>query len=39
MKLKRIYLVIDCVSKDARELETKFRKTLITYRFLVGNDI
>jgi integrase len=39
MKLKHIDLIADCVNQDAREVQTKFSKTFITYFFPVGDEI
>jgi integrase len=37
LKLKHIDLVDGCVPQDAREVETKFSKTFVTYFFPVGD--
>ncbi len=39
MKLKHVDLVANSVFQDAREVNTKFSKTFITYFFPVGDDI
>jgi integrase len=39
MKLKHIDLIANCVNQDAREVQTKFSKTFITYFFPVGDEI
>ena len=39
MKLKHIDLVVGYVDQDAREVKTKFSKTLRTYFFPVGDDL
>ena len=38
LKLKHIDLVGGCVHQDAREVQTKFSKTFVTYFFPVGNE-
>lgn len=39
MKLKHINLVTNNVNQDAREVNTKFRKTFNTFFFPVGNEV
>ncbi len=39
MKLKHVNMIDACVSQDAREVKTKFRKTFSTFFFPVGNEI
>ncbi|MGB0115753.1 MAG: site-specific integrase [Terriglobales bacterium] len=39
MKLKHVDLTANCVHQDAREVQTKFRKTFTTYFFPVGDQI
>ena len=39
MKLKHIDLIASCVYQDAREVQTKCRKTFTTYFFPVGNEV
>jgi integrase len=39
MKLKHVDLSVDSVNQDAREVNTKFSKTFITYFFPVGDEI
>lgn len=39
MKLKHVDLIEGCVNQDAREVQTKFSKTFITYFFPVGEEI
>jgi integrase len=39
MKLKHIDLIANSVNQDAREVNTKFRKTFITFFFPVGDEI
>ena len=39
MKLKHVDLVAECVYQDAREVDTKFSKTFITYFFPVGDEV
>ncbi|MCU1303594.1 MAG: site-specific integrase [Candidatus Sulfotelmatobacter sp.] len=39
MKLKHIDLSADCVYQDAREVNTKFSKTFMTFFFPVGDEI
>lgn len=39
LKLKHVDLNAGCVNQDAREVETKFSKTFITYFFPVGEGI
>jgi integrase len=39
MKLKHIDLIENVVNQDAREVQTKFSKTFITYFFPMGNEI
>jgi integrase len=39
IKLKHIDLTANCVHQDAREVQTKFRKTFTTYFFPVGDEI
>ena len=39
MKLKHVDLAAGCVHQDAREVETKFSKTFITYFFPVGEEV
>lgn len=39
IKLKHIDLIKHCVHQDAREVETKFSKTFVTYFFPVGDEI
>jgi integrase len=38
LKLKHVDLVDGCVHQDAREVETKFSKTFVTYFFPVGDE-
>ena len=38
LKLKHVDLAAGCVHQDAREVETKFSKTFITYFFPVGGE-
>jgi integrase/recombinase XerD len=39
MKLKHVDLVVNCVFQDAREVNTKFSKTFMTYFFPTGDAI
>jgi integrase len=39
MKLKHIDLIKHCVHQDAREVNTKFSKTFVTYFFPVGDEM
>jgi site-specific recombinase XerD len=39
MKLKHVDLTADSVNQDAREVDTKFSKTFVTYFFPVGDEI
>ena len=39
MKLKHVDLIARCINQDAREVQTKFSKTFITYFFPVGEEI
>ena len=39
MKLKHIDLATKCVHQDAREVDTKFSKSFITYFFPVGDEV
>jgi integrase len=38
LKLKHIDLAAECIHQDAREVETKFSKTFVTYFFPVGDE-
>lgn len=38
LKLKHVDLIGGCVHQDARELQTKFSKTFVTYFFPVGDE-
>jgi integrase len=38
LKLKHVDLAAGCVHQDAREVETKFSKTFVTYFFPVGDE-
>jgi integrase len=38
MKLRHIDLIADCIHQDARDVKTKFRKTLTTDFFRVGDE-
>ncbi|MFH1980360.1 MAG: tyrosine-type recombinase/integrase [Pseudomonadota bacterium] len=38
LKLKHVNLAAGCVHQDAREVETKFSKTFVTYFFPVGDE-
>jgi integrase len=39
MKLKHVDLAANCINQDAREVQTKFSKTFITFFFPVGEEI
>jgi integrase len=39
MKLKHVDLIANSVNQDAREVDTKFSKTFVTYFFPVGDEI
>jgi integrase len=39
LKLKHVDLIEGCVNQDAREVETKFSKTFITFFFPVGEEV
>jgi len=39
MKLKHVDLTAGCVFQDAREVNTKFSKTFVTYFFPVGDEV